>query len=175
MPERSRRPETSLPTSAALRRQAHRARHARHPATHPGLPLHQSPPAGRGPRTGMGQKPPRRSRLQHPQEAFQASPVRGPQPATLIPMLLRLVQQGRHNFPLCIRPQLESLVTHSGSSAKRPLKKESASVLEAIHATRSWKFTVSARCSRLMIDLQQMRPLRERAVLQAVQGSIAQS
>ena len=83
-PERSCRPGTSLPISAALRCRAHPAVLATHSPTHPALPTAQPRLAGRRRRTLIGQEPPRRVSLQHPQDALQTGPVRRSWTALLV-------------------------------------------------------------------------------------------
>src|SRR5258708_10016095 len=118
--ERSCRPGTSLPTSADLR---HRA----HPVASPGVephillfPLLQPPPAGRRRRVLVGQEPPRRARLQHPQNALQTGPARRPRPASLVPAPLRLRQPRLDQLPLRIPRQLHPHLRRTRSSSIHP-------------------------------------------------------
>ena len=66
------------------------------------FPPLQPSPASRRRRILVGQKPPRRSGLQHPQDDLQTGPVGRPRTAPLVLATLRLRQQRLNQLPLRI-------------------------------------------------------------------------
>ncbi len=84
------------------------------------FPLLEPSPAGRGGRILVGQETPRSARLQHPQDAFEAGPIRCPRTAPSVLAPLRLRQQRLNQLPLPLTQQLKTLLAHAKSSTNHP-------------------------------------------------------
>src|SRR5579883_2085867 len=80
----------------------------------------QPSPAGRGRGELVGQKAPRRTRLQHPQNALETSPVRGCRPPPFVSSASRLRKQRLNQLPLLVCQQLLPLLHGRSSTAYPP-------------------------------------------------------
>jgi hypothetical protein len=110
--------------------------------------LLQPPPAGRRRGILIGQETPRSTRLQHPQDALEASPVRRPRTAAFFLAMFRFRQQRRNQLPLSLTQQFKPLLAHARSSSNRP-------PLPEIHSLRPNLFMKRSRQTRFELKQQE--------------------
>jgi hypothetical protein len=84
------------------------------------LPLLEPPPARRGRRKLVGQKPPRRARLEDAQDAFETSSVRRWRAASPVCSLSRRRKQSFYQLPLLISQQLLPVLHDRSSTLNLP-------------------------------------------------------